>query len=183
MLWVLYKACICLSGDEGMKKWILVGILSLGDILNAQCDLKPHMSTSTPATTAPEPWLTGPLIAPIGTVVPYGDFIVKSYVYLITNTGSYDKNWHAVSASENFYILNAQFLCFFGLTLWCDLNIIPQFFYNKTSNQHYFHSGDLTVGLDFQLMAADFTPYFPGIKFAVREIGRASCRERVYVLV
>jgi hypothetical protein len=43
-------------------------------------------------------------------------------------------------------------------------------FYNRTSGQQYFNSGDLTVGLDFQLMAADFTPYFPGIKLAVREV-------------
>src|SRR3989344_4216524 len=121
-----------------MKKWVLVGIGSLGGVLNAQYE--PHMPTATPVMAAPEPWLTGPLIAPIGTAVPYGDFIVKSYIYFTTNTGSYNKNWHAVSATENFYTLNAQFLCFFGLTPWCDLNIIPQFFYNTTSNQHYFHS-------------------------------------------
>jgi hypothetical protein len=128
------------------------------------------MLTPTPAMVVSEPWLTGALIAPVGTVVPYGDVLVKSYLYFTTHTGAYDKNWNAVPASENFYTLNAQFLCFFGLTPWCDLNIIPQFFYNTTSNQHSFDSGDLTVGLDFQLMAADLTPYFPGIKFAVREI-------------
>ncbi len=153
-----------------MKKWVLIGILSLGDILGVQCEPSSTLSISVPAETAMEPWLTGLLIAPIGTVVPYGNFMVKSYVYFITNTGSYDKNWNSVSTGENFYTLNAQFLCFFGLTPWCDLNIIPQFFYNTTSNQHYFYSGDLTIGLDFQLMASDFTPYFPGIKFAVREV-------------
>lgn len=156
--------------NQTTSKIVLVGILSLGGFLSAQCESSPTLSTSTPATTSVEPWLTGPLIAPIGTVVPYGDFIVRSYVFFTTSTGSYDKNWHTVSSSENFYTLNAQFQCFFGLTPWCDLNIIPQFFYNTTSNQHYFNSGDLTVGLDFQLMEADFTPYFPGIKFAVREV-------------
>lgn len=145
-----------------MKKWVLVGILSFG-ILSAPCELRP-------STTAPVPWLTGPLIAPMGTAVPYGDFVVKSYIYFATNTGSYNKHWHAVSANENFYALNAQFLCFFGLTPWCDLNIIPQFFYHTTSNENSVNFGDLTVGLDFQLMAADFTPYFPGIKLAVREV-------------
>ncbi len=138
----------------------------LGSLLSAQSE--PIMPASRAG--ALEPWLTGSLIAPEGTVVPYGDFMVKSYVYFTTNTGSYDKNWHAVSLDENFYTLDAQFLCFFGLTPWCDLNIIPQFVYNTTSNQHSFHSGDLTVGLDFQLMAADFTPYFPGIKLAIREV-------------
>ncbi len=153
-----------------MKKWALVGILCLGDILQAQCGLESPISTSTAPTIDPKPWLTGPLIAPIGEVVPYGDFIVKSYVYFTTNTGFYNKNWHSVSARENFFTLQAQFLCFFGLTPWCDLNIIPQFFYETTSGQHSVHFGDLTIGLDFQLMDVDFTPYFPGIKFAVREV-------------
>lgn len=135
-----------------MKKWLLVAILVFGGLLHG------------------EPWLTGPLIAPKGTTAAYGDFVVKSYVYCTTNTGSYDKNWDVDSADENLYSLNTQFLCFFGLTPWCDLNIIPQLFYNRTSGQQYFNSGDLTVGLDFQLMADGFTPYFPGIKLAVREV-------------
>jgi hypothetical protein len=142
-----------------MRKWVLLGLLSLGDFLNAECE-----------PICPEPWFTGPLIAPMGTSVPYGDFIIRSYLFFTTNTGTYNKNWHAISLNENFYTLNAQFQCFFGLTPWCDLNIIPQFTYNTTSNRHSFYTGDLIVGLDFQLLEPDFTPYFPGIKFAVREI-------------
>lgn len=153
-----------------MKKWALISVLFFGNIFHAQCEMRPNLSLPTSITTALKPWLTGPLIAPVGTVVPYGDVIVRSYVYFVINTGFYDKNWHTVSANENLYTLNPQFQCYFGLTPWCDLNIIPQFFYKTTSNQHYFYSGDLTVGLDFQLMVADFTPYFPGIKFAVREV-------------
>jgi len=149
--------------NKAALKCALVGILFLGTILNADSALK----TSMPA---PSPWLTGPLIAPVGTTVPFGDILVKSYLFFNTKTGSYNKNWRAVSAPENFYTLNAQFLCFFGLTPWCDLNIIPQLVYNTTSNQHYVYAGDLTVGLDFQLMAANLTPYFPGVKFAVREV-------------
>ena len=141
---------------------VFIGFLSLVGILSGE--------ESKAQRESAESWLTGPLIAPIGTVVPYGDFLVKSYVYFTTSTGSYDKNWVPISSAENFYTLNSQFLCYFGLTPWCDLNIIPQFFYNTTSNEHSFYSGDLTVGLDFQLMRADLTPYFPGIKLAVREI-------------
>lgn len=172
-----------------MRKWVFIAFLSFGYSFNAQCEpnrlnfgvicaedieyltdppkVQADISTSTPVEV---PWLTGPLISPVGTVVPYGDFIVKSYVYLIANTGAYDKNWHAVSLNENFYTLNAQFLFFVGLTPWCDLNIIPQFFYHSISHEGSFHPGDLSVGFDFQLMADDFTPYFPGIKLAVREV-------------
>ncbi len=140
-----------------MRNWVFIAGLSLGNLLNGQCE-----------TAAP--WLTGPLIAPPGTAVPYGDFTIESYVYFTTKTGAYNKDWDAVSAERNFYSLNAQFRCYFGLTPWCDLNIIPQFFFNRTYTQQYFYIGDLTVGLDFQLLEADLTPYFPGIKLAVREV-------------
>jgi hypothetical protein len=139
-----------------MRNWIVLTLLFFGSALNAE--------------PSPSPWFTSPLIAPTGTVIPYGDFMIESYVYFNAHTGSYNRDWQAVSAPKNFYSLNAQFLCFFGLTPWCDFNIVPQFFYNTTSNQKSFQSGDLIVALDFQLLKDNFTPYFPGIKLAVREV-------------
>jgi len=138
-----------------MKKWLFFSFFSFGNFLYAQTSL---------------PLLTGPLIAPLGIAVPYGDFVIRSYLYCTADTGIYDGHWHSISANENFYSFNNQYQCFFGLTPWCDINITPQFFLNTTSNQYSLYPGDLTVGLDFQLMAADLTPYFPGIKFAVREV-------------
>ncbi|MBS0624855.1 MAG: hypothetical protein JSS32_02255 [Verrucomicrobia bacterium] len=140
-----------------MKKWALMGVLAWS-VLGADVNLRDG------------PWLTGPLIAPIGTAVPYGDFVVQSYVYFTANTGAYNRHWDSVSVEDNFYSLNLKFLCFFGITPWCDLNVVPQVLYNRVSNEHSLQVGDLTVGLDFQLMEPDLTPYFPGIKFAVREI-------------
>ena len=122
-----------------------------------------------PPSPPPQAWLTGPLIAPTGTVIPYGSFEIESYVYATTNTGTYNSNWNSVSAEHNFFSLNPQFLCFFGLTPWMDINISPQFFYDTTNGQHNWNFGDLPVALDFQLLDAGYTPYFPGIKFTVRE--------------
>lgn len=116
------------------------------------------------------PWLTGPLIAPVGTAVPYGNFVIKSYIYCTVNKGPFNEDWEFIAPEGNFTSVNAQFPCYFGLTPWCDLNVIPQFFYNTTASQHSVYLGDLTVGLDFQLMSADLTLYFPGIKFAIREV-------------
>ncbi|MBU6446185.1 MAG: hypothetical protein KGQ49_02165, partial [Verrucomicrobia bacterium] len=147
---------------RALKTWVLLWLLTWG-VLNAH---SVHKNRAEPVS----PWFTGPLIAPQGTVVPYGSFEIESYIYFTTNTGTYNAHWQAVTASENFYSLNPQILCFFGLTPWCDLNVIPQCFYNVTSNQHCVQFGDLTVGLDFQLMADDLTPYFPGIKLAIREV-------------
>ena len=122
-----------------------------------------------PPVLPPQAWLTGPLIAPTGTVIPYGSFEIEAYVYATVNTGTYNSNWNSVSAEHNFFSLNPQFLCFFGLTPWMDINISPQFFYDTTNGQQTWTFGDLPVALDFQLLDADYTPYFPGIKFTVRE--------------
>ena len=115
-----------------------------------------------------EPWLTGPLLAPLGSVVPYGHLEIEPYVYSTTNTGIYNTNWKSVSTS-NFFSLNSQILCFFGLTPWMDINLVPQFFYNTTSNQNSVNFGDLSVVLEFQLLDPAATPYFPGIKLSVKE--------------
>ncbi len=144
---------------KGIPLWILFCLTSYGV----------YADQSAPPVPAPTPWLTGPLIAPTGTVVPYGDFEIESYVYATTNVAEYNSNWHAVPSEHNFFSLNPQFLMFFGLTPWMDINLNPQFFYNTTNDQHSWNFGDFPVALDFQLLDAAYTPYFPGIKFTVRE--------------
>lgn len=150
--------------------FILGFCLPFQSIYSHQPSCQVEFSPQTSSKIRSEPWLTGPLLAPVGTVVPYGSLMVKPYLYFVTKTGMYNKKGEGISSSRNFYSVNAQFLCFFGLTPWCDLNLIPQIFYQFTANQHSVDCGDLTVGLDFQLMDAGLTPYFPGIKLAIREI-------------
>ncbi len=153
-----------------MKKWILYGLVSMIHSWQAQCESISASMLSTATVTATEPRLAGSLIAPMGTVVPYRDVVVRSYLYLTTHTGDYNQRGRVCSDEENFYSLKAQFQYFVGLNSWCDLNVVPQFLLNTTSNQYYFNAGDLTVGLDFQLMPDDFTSYFPGVKLAIREV-------------
>ncbi len=113
----------------------------------------------------PLPWLTGPLIAPVGTAIPYGHFLLKSYFSL--DMQKCKAPWN--SSKHDLYSLSYQGFYFFGLTSYCDLNIVPRIFYKTSSGQHSFDMGNLTVGLDVQLLADDYTIYFPGIKFAVKE--------------
>ncbi len=157
------------------SKWLFFAMLPFSTLLIADEEVsteeplvQSHASPA-PSEPAPTPWLTGPLIAPTGAVIPYGSFEIESYVYCTTNTGTYNKHWDSVSAQHNFFSLNPQFLCFFGLTPWMDINIVPQFFYNRTAGQSSVVFGDLQVALDFQLLDPAATPYFPGIKFLVRE--------------
>ncbi|MDE3045259.1 MAG: hypothetical protein KGJ02_01245 [Verrucomicrobiota bacterium] len=115
------------------------------------------------------PWLTGPLIAPFGAVVPYGNFEVESYIFCPTDIGTYNSNWNSVPYNNNYFSFNPQFFFYFGLTSWFDLNVVPQFFYNTSGGQNGGGVGDLPIALDFQLLDPNATPYFPGIKFIVRE--------------
>ena len=125
------------------------------------------MTSSTPANM---PCFTGPLIAPIGMVIPWGHFEFQNYIFCTTNTGTYNAHWDSVSAPHNFFSFNPQIFAFFGLTSWMDINVIPSFMWNTTDGQSSWEFADLPVGLDFQLLDPSYTPYFPGIKFTVQEI-------------
>jgi hypothetical protein len=119
---------------------------------------------------AEEPWLTGPLIAPPGTITPYGSFMVQSYITYSKTIGYNNTILQASTSSENFTSLNPELYLYFGLSPWCDINIVPQFYYNSTDNQQSCQFGDLIVGFDFQLLEPDYTPYFPGIQLSIREV-------------
>jgi len=123
-----------------------------------------------PPEPPPSPWLTGPLLAPTGTATPFGDFVVESYAYFTTTTGTYNSGWDGVSAPHNFFSFNPQFLLFFGLTPWMDINIVPQFFVNSTRGKTSTRFGDFSAALDFQVYPNTYDFWFPGIKFAVREV-------------
>lgn len=123
--------------------------------------------SETPAGKLQTPWFTGSLIALNGTAVPYGHFEIEPYLIYAVRTGEYERHWNAHS-QDNFYSMSSQTLAFFGLTPWMDIQIVPQFFWNRTKNQGSVGIGDLPLGFDFQVYPAD-AGWFPGIKFSVIE--------------
>jgi hypothetical protein len=132
-------------------------------------DVIPVESTQVAPLLPPEPWFTGPIIAPAGTVVPLGNFEFEAFLFLSTTTGVYNRNWDQISSKNNFFSVNPEFYFYLGLTPWADINLVLQFFYNTVRNQNHVNFGDTTVALDLQLLPDDYTPYFPGIKFTLRE--------------
>ncbi len=159
-----------------MKAPLLTGLLTCVSALALADSTQPSPTDTiqpygppSAVTPPPAPWFTGPLIAPIGAIIPYGDFEIETYLYCTTDTGTYNSHWGSVSAQNNFFSLNPKWLCFFGLTSWMDINITPQFFYNTTAGQGAVRFGDLPIALDFQLLDPSATPYFPGIKFTIQE--------------
>jgi hypothetical protein len=117
---------------------------------------------------SPGPWLTGPLIAPPGTVIAKGTIEIEAFLFVTTNTGVYDDKWHAHS-TPNFVSTNPQIFTLVGLTEWMDIHFIPQVVYNWTKGASSVHFGDLPIGLDFQAYPANADGYFPGVKISLVE--------------
>ncbi len=114
------------------------------------------------------PWLTGPLLAPLGEVVKLGSFTVNTCIFANVNTGRYNGHWHYFSGS-NFYNVNPALFMTFGLTDWLDIQINPQMQWNSTKNQSSAHFGDLPIGFDCELLNRCAYSGIPGIKFSVVE--------------
>ncbi len=122
------------------------------------------------------PWFTGPLIAPIGAVIPIGHYCIQPFFEFNTATGIYNRHRHDVS-TPNFFNFIASVQVTVGTLEWMDIQITPEFLYNHTHadtlpNPHSASSwrlGDLPLNLDFQLVSIDKFKYFPGIKFSLTE--------------
>lgn len=118
----------------------------------------------------PEPWTTGPLLAPSGNVVPLGDANYEPYIYVIASKGFYDNDWKFPQGNPTFWSVIFQPTVQVGLTSWLDFQIDPELLYNYSHHQAKWRLGDLPVGFDIQLYSpADPGSKWPAIKLALRE--------------
>ncbi len=112
--------------------------------------------------------MTGPLIAPTGTVIPVGHFTIQPYFYFNTFTGNYNAHWNSVSI-PNFYASSLQLQVFAGITQWMDVQIFPLVICNATQGQTSVQFADLPLGVDFQLITDTQYRWFPGVKLQLVE--------------
>ena len=112
---------------------------------------------------APQPWFTGPLLAPSGQTVKPGNYNIQPYVYFFVFGGGYDDHWKYNSA-PNFYRTVLQIQTKFGLTKRLDIQVSPQFIYNSTEGQNTCDIGDLPVSLNVQLFTTNLQVPWPSVK-------------------
>ncbi|MBS0585325.1 MAG: hypothetical protein JSR76_03365 [Verrucomicrobia bacterium] len=139
-----------------------VRFFTLGLFLKSLWAVEPYVEER------PAPWLTGPLLEPLGEVVPRGHYSINAYLFAGANTGRYDSNWHFFS-NPTFYTINPQLFAVLGLTPWMDVQITPQLQYNISQGKSAAHFGDLLIGFDFQLIKKCRYSWVPSIKFSVVE--------------
>jgi hypothetical protein len=145
-----------------LKKLLLFFFIGNPWFLAASGTIFPHNTNTI------EPWFTGPLIAPIGEVVPVGHYIIQPFFEFNTITGHYDKHWKAQSL-PNFFNYTTLLEVTIGITKWMDVQLNPTVLYNHTQNQDSWRFGDSPLTFDFQLLPTNKFKYFPGIKLALTE--------------
>ncbi|NDD58841.1 MAG: hypothetical protein EBZ47_06280 [Chlamydiae bacterium] len=112
-----------------------------------------------------QPWFTGPLLAPSGTVIPTGHVNIQPYLFSQVITGYYNHHWQ-VDTIDNFY--NNWFQLYTGIGLPNSLNITfaPQMIWNRTQGQNYAGFGDMPVALAYQLYFSQINSWVPSLKTA-----------------
>jgi hypothetical protein len=119
---------------------------------------------------APNPWFTGPLLAPSDVVVTSGHFNLEPYVYVTANTGVYDSQGKVIKAKHVAWSTSLQPVLSIGLTQWMDMQIVPGFAYNQTNHQEAWVIQDFILTFDFQLLKPNHVDdWKPFIKFLVTE--------------
>jgi len=122
----------------------------------------------SPKEIKEEPWFTGTLLSSSAEVVPYGFIDIEPYLFSTVNYAQYNRRWHSESV-PNVYNINPELLIQIGLGKSVHFQFTPQFFYNESKGRSATRFGDLPVELDFQLVSAEDTDWWPNVKLSVRE--------------
>jgi hypothetical protein len=112
----------------------------------------------------------GSLLCDPPTVVPYGHFVIRNLLFFDDHRGVYRSDWESSSRIDSYNALQYQLQSFFGLGSFFDISFSPRFYGSYKGRYAYCNTGDLTAGLDFQMLEDTRFSFLPGIKFAVREV-------------
>ncbi|PIS03095.1 MAG: hypothetical protein COT85_03460 [Chlamydiae bacterium CG10_big_fil_rev_8_21_14_0_10_42_34] len=144
-----------------MKTKVLICLLSIFCMLGAK---QPQI------TAVPQgPWMTGPLLTPGATVLPFPHINIETYANVVVNTGQYKDNWDVLKNTNKFFANSVQTNLQFGLTSWLDIEVSPQVYYNYSNHAASWAFGDLPVTVDVQIYNPPSSSHFPAIKLILKE--------------
>jgi len=129
---------------------------------------QPNNQESSPIPSFELPWLTGPLLAPSGHVVPVGHINIEPYFNVNVSNGSYNEHWKAQSAENNFYNNLVQVPMQIGLMNRWDFVIVPQFSWNHIDGASHWVYNDLPLELEYQIYYDTPGTWPPAIKLSFR---------------
>jgi hypothetical protein len=115
-----------------------------------------------------DPWFTGPLLASSAEVVPLGFINIEPYLFTTVDYANYNQHWHSES-TPNFYSVNPEVVIEIGIAKNVHFQFTPQIFWNESEGKSSARVGDLPVELDFQLVTAKDTDWWPNALLFVQE--------------
>ncbi len=145
-----------------MKKFTLglLALLSLS-LLEARETVE---FTKTPPPPDHEPWFTGPLLTPSAQVVPEGHVNFEPYIYWFQNRNKYNQHWHSISIPHSNVLLSQNFIQIGIYKDLLELDLTPQFAYNKNHEQHMWRFLDFPFALAIQLYSDPDNIHTPKLK-------------------
>lgn len=132
-------------------------------------DERPYDEQFPPQPAFELPWLTGPLLAPSGHVVPLGHINIEPYFFANVNRGKYNRHW-ASHKEPNFYNMNTEVPLQFGIMPRWEYTITPAFSWNHTHGASDWVLNDIPFTFGFQALydKPQEGMWFPGIKLVLK---------------
>jgi hypothetical protein len=147
-------------------KWLFALLISLSyaEAQKVLLDLPENESSKTSSIPTDFPWLTGPLLAPSGHVVPQNHVNYEPYLYWTDTCDKYDKHWYAHSLPHKNSNLLVQATFQIGILPGTEFDLAPQYNYNNTQGIHDWVVGDLPITLAFQILKDKKGSWMPAVK-------------------
>lgn len=117
-----------------------------------------------PASSAPEPWFTGPLEAPGSAVVAPGQLALEPSLALSNGRASYGQSGQLLAARHPDITIDAQLLAQYGVVERLQISVIGQAAWNRDGGRWASGFGDTTLGLGIALLTEDPESLVPGLR-------------------
>lgn len=146
----------------------LIAVFASSSALHADYIFNKEKTEKHKPKKEPTPWLTGPLLAPSGHVIPNGHYNIEPYEFVNTLYGVYDKHWDTHESKHNFYNLQTSTPIQIGMPARLDFTFAPQWSWNHTHGASHWVLNDMPWGFDVQLLSDKQGKWWPAIKLALR---------------
>jgi hypothetical protein len=135
----------------------------VGFSITSLCAMDLNDNAEIPPDAPDQPWITGPLLTPVGNVVKEGHGKYQPYLYWINNPAIYDHKWKSHTI-PTFHSVIFQTSLAFGIAKAIEFTFIPQVAYHRTEGEQAIRQGDLPFLFGFQLLKEEIDGFAPAIK-------------------
>lgn len=128
----------------------------------------PLISIAKSANIISDPWMTGPLLAPAGVVVPAGHINWEPYIFVNDRYGHYSSGW-GVRRTISTLTTTPELVLTAGLCDRLDFEAILPYKFKSRENSSANYIGDQELMLGYQVIAAKDSDWYPNLRVTLIE--------------